>query len=135
MGPMTRIKVNSVTPLFEIFDMPTSVKFYRDVLGFELVATGGEDWAMLKLGGAFLMLNTRYEADQRPPAPDPSRVAGHQDTELYFDCANVDETYEYLLSRGLDVKEPRVMHYGMKQLTVADPDGFRLIFQCEAPEE
>ena len=27
------------------------------------------------------MLNTRYEHDTRPPAPEPERVKGHADTE------------------------------------------------------
>ncbi len=30
------IKVEGVAPLIQVFDMPTSVAFYRDVLGFEL---------------------------------------------------------------------------------------------------
>jgi len=125
------IHVNEVVTLLEIFDMPRSLAFYRDLLGFEVVASAGDDWAMLKLGGASLMLNTRYESDDRPPGPDPARVAAHDDTELYFDCENVDETYSYLRSKGLDVDEPRIVHYGMKQLTVIDPDGFRLVFQHE----
>jgi len=125
------IRVNEVVTLLEIFDMPRSLAFYHDLLGFEVVASAGDDWAMLKLGGASLMLNTRYEADDRPPAPDPSRVAAHDDTELYFDCKNVEETYSYLRSKGLNVNEPRIAHYGMKQLTVIDPDGFRLVFQRE----
>lgn len=126
-----RILVNGIIPLLEIFDMPTSLAFYRDVLGFEVVASAGEDWAMLKLGGALLMLNTRYEADDRPPKPDQSRVTAHDDTELYFDCENVEEAYGYLRSHGLSVEELKTTHYGMKQLNVIDPDGFRLVFQRE----
>jgi catechol 2,3-dioxygenase-like lactoylglutathione lyase family enzyme len=48
--------VGDATPLLEIFDMPTSVKFYRDVLGFSVAATSnsGHDytWALLRLGGS-----------------------------------------------------------------------------------
>jgi hypothetical protein len=33
-----------LTPLVQVFDMPTSVRFYRDVLGFEVVSTS-EYWA------------------------------------------------------------------------------------------
>jgi catechol 2,3-dioxygenase-like lactoylglutathione lyase family enzyme len=29
-------KIESVCPLLQVFDMPTSVRFYRDVLGFDL---------------------------------------------------------------------------------------------------
>jgi catechol 2,3-dioxygenase-like lactoylglutathione lyase family enzyme len=130
------IQVQDLTPLIQVFDMPTSVAFYRDVIGFEIVMQSqpGDhfDWALLKLGDAALMLNTAYESDQRPPAPDPARRAGHADTTLYFYCPNVDETYEYLRAKGLAVKKPVVRDYGMKQLTVTDPDGYDLCFQCRA---
>ena len=31
------IDMRGVCPLMQVFDMPTSVRFYRDVLGFEIV--------------------------------------------------------------------------------------------------
>ena len=31
------LDVDGLCPLLQVFDMPTSVKFYREVLGFELV--------------------------------------------------------------------------------------------------
>jgi glyoxylase I family protein len=33
------VEIRGLTPLLQVFDMPTSVRFYRDVLGFELVST------------------------------------------------------------------------------------------------
>ena len=127
------INVRGVTPLLEVFDMNRSVAFYRDMLGFEVVQTwkpnGHFYWAMLKLGGAALMLNGRYEDEKRPKQPDARRCAGHADTELYFDCPNVDEAYAHLRAAGCQVEEPTTTHYGMKQLWLTDPDGFKLCFQ------
>ena len=121
------IAVRGVCPLLEVFDMPTSLRFYRDVLGFEVVeaAPPGDDsgWALLRLEEAELMLNTAYEADERPAAPDPARVAGHADTTLFFGCPDVDAAYAYLRERGLAVEKPTLREYGMKQLALADPDG------------
>ena len=59
-----------------VFDMPASIKFYCEGLGFELVSSDGKpaphfDWALLQLNGTELMLNTAYDEDQRPPTPDP----------------------------------------------------------------
>jgi catechol 2,3-dioxygenase-like lactoylglutathione lyase family enzyme len=31
--------IRGVAPLLQVFDMPTSVRFYRDKLGFEVVST------------------------------------------------------------------------------------------------
>jgi glyoxylase I family protein len=131
------IEIRGMAPLLQVFDMPTSIEFYRDVLGFEVVTTskpGAEnfDWALLRLNGMELMLNTAYEADSRPPEPDRARFAAHEDTAIYFGCPDVDAAYAHLRSRAENVKEPKVAPYGMKQLYVRDPDGYNLCFQWPA---
>jgi glyoxylase I family protein len=94
----------------------------------------GEDvgWALLRLNGVELMLNTAYESDERPPVPDANRVSAHADTGLYFGCPDVEQAYVQLRIEGLDVKEPVIRTYGMKQLNVTDPDGYNLCFQWPA---
>jgi glyoxylase I family protein len=130
------IVVRGLCPLLQVFDMPASIAFYRDVLGFGVVETSRPgprfDWAWLRRDGAELMLNTAYEEDQRPPAPDPARVAAHDDTALYFGCPDVDAAYEHLRAHGIAVHEPKVAPYGMKQLYLHDPDGYTLCFQWPA---
>src|SRR6266481_4814914 len=118
------VDIRGMAPLLQVFDMPTSIKFYRDALGFEVVTTStprGEhfDWALLRLNGVELMLNTAYEEDARPLAPDPARLAVHA-------------AYAYLRTRGVAAKEPKIAPYGMKQLYVSDPDGYNLCFQWPA---
>jgi glyoxylase I family protein len=133
------IELRGLTPLLQVYDMPRSIRFYRDVLGFEVVAHSpqlGEDffhWVWLRLGEAELMLNTAYE-NNRPPSPDARRVAAHRDTDLFFGCPDVDAAYEHLRSKGLEVKPPKVASYGMKQLSLSDPDGYELWFQWPAKE-
>jgi glyoxylase I family protein len=132
------IEIRGMAPLLQVFDMPTSIAFYRDVLGFEVVSSANSGppsqddhfgWALLRLNGVELMLNTAYEDDARPPAPDPARITAHDDTVIYFGCPDVDAAYAYLRERGVNVKAPTIAPYGMKQLYVADPDGFNLCFQ------
>ena len=50
------IEIRGIAPLLQVFDMATSIAFYRDVLGFEVVTTSkprGEhfDWALRLKGG------------------------------------------------------------------------------------
>jgi uncharacterized glyoxalase superfamily protein PhnB len=127
------IEVKGMAPLLQVFDMPTAVAFYRDILGFEITAQSAPGpkfhWALLKLNGIELMLNTAYEDEYRPPVPDPARVAAHDDTCLYFGCPDVDAMYEYLWSKGVAAEKPKVAWYGMKQLYLKDPDGFAICFQ------
>ena len=73
------LRIGAFATLLQVFDMPTSLAFYRDVLGFEVeseVPDDGQcDWVLLTLHGSELMLNTAYESDQRPEARDPMRIA------------------------------------------------------------
>jgi len=132
------IDVNGMTPLLQVFDMATSLRFYCDGLGFEIVTTDkntvapNHNWVWLRLNGVDLMLNTAYEYDERPPVADAHRVATHHDATLYFGAPDVDAVYRHLRAKGLDVKEPKVAPYGMKQLYFRDPDGFGLCFQWRA---
>ena len=80
------------------------------------------------------MLNTAYESDKRPAAPDPRRVAAHEDTSIYFGCPDVEAAFQHLLAHGIPVKEPKVAPYGMKQSYLTDPDGYILCFQWPAKE-
>ena len=94
------IEVGGVCALLQVFDMPTSVHFYRDVLGFEIVETSPRegdqfDWGLLRLNDTFLMLNTAYEQEYRPAQPEPARVAAHSDTGLFFNCPDVDAAYRH----------------------------------------
>ena len=134
------IEIRGVCPLLQVYDMPASVRFYRDTLGFEVVTAspnlGGEDkfhWCMLRLGGSEVMLNTAYEFDdERPVPPDAARAAAHQDTGLFFGAPDVDAAYEELRAKGLRLAAPQVAPYGMKQLYLRDPDGYSLCFQWPA---
>ena|SRR6185436_7559799 len=125
------------TTLLQVFDMPRSLAFYRDGLGFQVVAQSqpGDDfdWGLLRLGEAELMLNTAYERDARPSAPDPARVAAHGDTQLFFGCRDLDGAFAELRAKGLQVREPTVTSYGMRQLWLHDPDGYALCLQWRNP--
>jgi glyoxylase I family protein len=131
------LDIQGMVPLLQVFDMPTSITFYCEVLGFEVVMNDGKpvphnDWVMLQRGETQLMLNTAYESDQRPPSPDRIRTAAHQDVGLFFGCPDVDAAYTYLRENKVAAREPKVAPYGMKQMYVTDPDGYELCFQCPA---
>lgn len=134
------IEVRGICPLLQVYDMPASVRFYRDGLGFEVKSTsqglGGADrfhWVLLRHGETELMLNTAYEFDdERPAVQDAGRLKGHGDTCLYIACPDVDGAYEELRARGIIVAKPKVAWYGMKQMYLKDPDGFGICFQWAA---
>jgi uncharacterized glyoxalase superfamily protein PhnB len=135
------IRPTGLTPLLQVFDMLESIRFYRDVLGFAVASSSPEieaaegryfHWALLRLGDAELMLNTAYDANERPPARETERWRGHADTALYMSCDELDAVHQLLASQGVTVEPPTLAPYGMRQLYVTDPDGYRLCFQHPA---
>lgn len=129
-------RLEGAVTLLQVFDMPRSLAFYRDVLGFHLVsqAPPGEhfDWGLLERDGVQLMLNTAYEAPDRPSAMEGARVAAHADTCLFIGCPDVDAAYGHLRALGVAVQAPRIAPYGMKQLALRDPDGYGICLQWPA---
>lgn len=137
--------IDGMTPLLQVFDMPRAIRFYRDVLGFDRVSDSGPvmrngtptgdaddvDWCWLRRGTVDLMLNTMFEWDSRPPVPPAERVAAHNDTTLYFGCADPQAAWAYLRVHGVDADPPADQSYGMTQVYARDPDGYNLCFQSE----
>lgn len=130
------IQIDHMCPLIQVFSMRRSLAFYRDTLGFSVVRDSGNgddsSWVWLRLGDCHLMLNDQYEPGHEPPEPPAERTKWHQDTCLYLGSKDPDSVYRELLSKGLDLAPPKVAPYGMKQLTLSDPDNYQICFQCPA---
>lgn len=126
------IKFNYLCPLFQVFDMPEALRFYIDILGFNIVQSSGEgydvDWIWISRDEVNLMLNTAYEKEFRPAVPDPERIKSHYDTSIYFGCADIDALYNYLAPLVKDTAPPVITGYKFKALYVKDPDGYLLVF-------
>jgi uncharacterized glyoxalase superfamily protein PhnB len=135
------VKLAGLTPLISVFDMPEAIAFYRDILGFEIVqhspvieAAEGRyfHWAWLRLDGAELMLNTAYDANERPASRDAAGWIADEKVCFFIACADVDGAYAELSAKGLKLNPPKTAPYGMKQLNLKDPDGYGLCFQQPA---
>ena len=135
---ITGIDIRGLCPLLEVFDMPASIHFYCEVLGFSIVTSAEPPptygWTLLRLNGTELMIEPAYEKGKRPLTQDSSRNIAHRDTGLYFGCPNIDEAYTLLLSKGINLQVPRITFYGMKQLYITDPDNYVLCLQWPANE-
>ena len=138
------LDIRGVCPYFEVYDMPASLRFYIDQLGFTMVGhsphLGGDPyryhWVWLRLGTADVMLNTCYESDEeRPTREEHLRLRQHRDACLFFGCPDVDGAFAELTARGVAIDQPpKVAPYGMKQMYFKDPDGFGLCCQWKAEE-
>ena len=128
------LNLRGTVTLIEVFNVKASITFYRDVLGFEVIQSAGTGdylgWAWLRHGDVVeIMLNAMYDPGEEPAAPDAQRAAAHRDTMLFIACPDVDGAYAYLLPKIVALKPPVDAHYGMRQLSFSDPDGYGLCLQ------
>jgi hypothetical protein len=111
------IIVQGMAPLLQVFDMPSSIAFYRDKTWFEVSNPTHDDvdWVLLKFNGGELMLNTAYEKDARPAEADLVRIAVML-IQVYTLVALMSMRVHRTLQQGLDIESPVITHYGIKLL-------------------
>src|SRR4051794_7671179 len=119
---MTRPKVLTTTPLLVVSDLQRAIDFYCNKLGFGNPGVWGEPpcFAMMHRDGFELMLSlTEGEAK---PAPN-----GHGVWDVYIRVSDVGAEMAELEAAGVKIdKGPTTMPYGMKEIEILDPDGFRI---------
>lgn len=111
----------TLTPILHVPDVAASVAWY-EALGFEVLDVDPHDaeakWAHLAYGAGRVM----FRAAPEPGAP------GRADVDLYIRIPAVDALRDALPETVEVVSGPRNMAYGMRELTVRDPDGFAVTF-------
>ena len=113
---MTVEKISAIT--FRVANMTVSVRFYRDVLGMEIIY-GGED-------GCFSSLRTKDVKDPILNLEQGSAVA-HWGRMIFY-VADVDAFWEHLRGKGLQPESPRDAPWGERYFHISDPDGHELSF-------
>ncbi len=108
-------------------DMPTMVRFYRDVLGFEI--TEGENAVnvyLIKDGTLFMLYERKnFEKMTSRQYEYIKGFNGHFELALYVDTfEEVDEAYHKAVSQGATpVLEPTLEPWGQRTCYIADPEG------------
>jgi uncharacterized glyoxalase superfamily protein PhnB len=127
------------------------VRFYEEKLGFKMIESFPPEkpvWAKLVLHGQAVMLGelpSLAEARQLGMGPEEIEVL-KQDARAfarggpgvgvsyYIKVKNVDAFAKKLKKRRLKpLLPPKTQFYGLRDLTVVDLDGYRLVFFMPAP--
>ena len=108
-------------PLFAVRDMKTSLEFYRDVLGLEVVNDFG---ANVVLTGGLSLQTLETWAQFLDKAPDDIRFRGN-DAEMYYVADDFDAFLTILKDHPeADLVRPPVEHrWGQRAVRLYDPDG------------
>ena len=108
-------------------DMPTMIRFYRDVLGFEI--TEGEDAVnvyLIKDGTLFMLYERKnFEKMTSRKYEYLKGLNGHFEIALYVDTfEEVDREYSRIIAQGgRSVLEPTTEPWGQRTCYIADPEG------------
>lgn len=130
------MNIQRLAPLLNVEDVPRSIAFYREHLGFQVVSeweSGGRvRWASLEAHGIVLMLN---EPDEICSGERRARGT-YGDAVFYFTVDDVNALHRRLKHKQIPVGSLRDEHYGMREFYVRDPDGYELGFgtPITAPE-
>jgi catechol 2,3-dioxygenase-like lactoylglutathione lyase family enzyme len=121
-------RFNSLEPRLHIADFARSVAFYRDVIGFEVLALFPEDsptFALLAKDGVGLQIGGPDAGKAQDAAPTVT---------LYFDVADATGVYEQLKNKVTVEWGPEVYFYHRREFAFHDPDGHLIIISEETDD-
>lgn len=117
-----------LVPMLLCADVQASIRFYTDVLGFDVVSRddgiGGSGFATVGNGKARLMLASPTYVPQNPKAEDGRFTQAN----YYFYVADAEALRREVVDAGWPATECVDRFYGLKEFEVADPDGHVLLF-------
>jgi len=128
----TRPRLATLRPMLSVVDLPRTIRFYSEKLGFRVTSTFGDPvvWCELHRDGVDIMFNAPPR--DRVIRDVPLKSKDYQ--VFYINPDDVVALHEEFRSRGVDVTDLRVTIYGMKEFEVRDPDGYWLWFGQETDE-
>jgi glyoxylase I family protein len=119
--------VKTCIPLLNVENVPSSIQFYRDLLGFEVAAQaeygGGVRWARIEREGLSLMLNQPDDAD----SSQRRGRSNYSDAVFYFDVEDAQQSHGECKAGNYGVSEISHEEYGW-EFFIRDPDGYVLGF-------
>ena len=108
-------RLQEIIPELPTANLEQAIRFYQDVLGFE-VDYGSTDYSILRKDDVRLVV-----LPKSPAFPGP--------TSCYIFIKDIDTYYNTLISRRARISLPlTVQPYGMKDFGILDLDGNRLSF-------
>jgi uncharacterized glyoxalase superfamily protein PhnB len=114
-------------PLLNVADIEASLKFWRDLIGFEEItrfeSEGRLAFANLRSGEVELMLNARG-GDPRARRARPH----YTEAVLYFGVVSVHDLVRDLRAKGCEAPDPEAQEYGVDEIILRDPDGYEIAF-------
>jgi catechol 2,3-dioxygenase-like lactoylglutathione lyase family enzyme len=134
---MTRPSISGISPFFIVADVPASLSFYRDKLGFEVTFRGptpeDEFFGIVRRDGATIMFKALGVIEDGkevlvPPVPNYKRKPAFS-WDAYLEVPDPDALAKEFASRGVRFAVPLTDDDdGLRGFVIEDPDGYGLCF-------
>jgi len=129
--------ISAISPLFIVADVPATLSFYRDMLGFDVVFRGpgpdDEFFGIVRRDGAMIMfkaLGVIVEGKKLivDPVPNYGREPAHA-WDAYLEVPDPDALAAEFTSRGMILSVPLgLTDDGLRGFELRDLDGYGLFF-------
>lgn len=124
------MKLKKITPNLMVEDISQTLKFYEEVLGFELGRTVPDEepyeWASVKAGDVELMFQARSSLSEDMPLFEGMPIGGS--LTLFVRIQGIQELYDRAHQQVELVQDLYVTFYGMREFSMKDPNGYVLTF-------
>ncbi|HEX3185560.1 MAG TPA: VOC family protein [Pyrinomonadaceae bacterium] len=128
---MTQAEISAISPFFIVSNVPSSLSFYRDRLGFEITFAGPEPddifFGIVRRGGAQILLKDIGV----PPMPNHTRDVkkGIARWDAFVYVPDPDALAHEFASRNVEFFVPlKDTHDGLRGFELKDVDGYVLFF-------
>ena len=103
-------------------DLGHSVRYFEDVLGFRTESRDGNNWQVVARDDVRIMIGHCEDAVL------PEEIGEHS-YFAYLHVDDVDTLHAEIARRGAIVRQPPAdKPWGVREMTVATPDGHRMMF-------
>ena len=134
---MTRPTISRISPFFIVADVPATLSFYRDTLGFEIAFRGptpeDEFFGIVRRDGAMIMVKALgVISDGKEVIVEPLPNYGRKPAcswDAYVEVPDPDALAAEFASRGVRFSAPITDNDdGLRGFVIKDLDGYGLFF-------
>jgi predicted enzyme related to lactoylglutathione lyase len=123
----TQSKIKKMSPQLLVTDLDNSISFYTEKLGFEVEFRYEDFYAGIIKDGCSIHLKCG-----NPSAELQKSKKENMDLDIVFSVDNVDELYNQLQQKSIDIVQPLCEKPYGREFYIADPDGNIFAFLEEA---
>jgi len=127
MMTITQSKIKKMSPQLLVTDLNRSIIFYTEKLEFELEFRYEDFYAGIIKDGCSIHL--KYG---NPSREERENKRGNNDLDIVFSVENVEDLYDKLARKAVDIVQPLCDRPYGREFYIADPDGYIVAFLEEA---